>query len=142
MIGLPRVILDTSTLVSAALRIGSVPHRALARALGSCHVCAGAETLAELEQVMNREKFDRYLDLESRRAFVALVRRNVQLFAADDNLLAVGPQCRNAKDQPFLALALAAEAKTLVSGDEDLLVLHPWNGIPILTPAEFLVHVF
>ena len=142
MIGLPRVILDTSTLVSAALRIGSLPHQALARALGSCHLCASAETLAELEQVMNREKFDRYLDLESRRAFVALVRRNVQLFAADDNLLAVGPQCRNAKDQPFLTLALAAEAKTLVSGDEDLLVLHPWNGIPILTPAEFLVHVF
>jgi putative PIN family toxin of toxin-antitoxin system len=142
LIGIPRVILDTSTLVSAALRIGSVPHQALARALGSCHVCASAETLAELEQVMNREKFDRYLDLESRRAFVALVRRNVHLFAVDGALLATGPQCRDAKDQPFLALALAAEAKTLVSGDEDLLVLHPWNGIPILTPAEFLVHVF
>jgi hypothetical protein len=91
---------------------------------------------------MNREKFDRYLDPESRRAFVALVRRNVHLFAADGALLAVGPQCRDAKDQPFLALALAAEAKTLVSGDEDLLVLHPWNGMPILTPVEFLVHVF
>jgi putative PIN family toxin of toxin-antitoxin system len=142
MIGIPRVILDTSTLVSAALRIGSVPHQALARALGSCHLCASVETLAELEQVMNREKFDRYLDLESRRAFVALVRRNVRLFAVDAGLLAVGPQCRDTKDQPFLALAHAAEAKTLVSGDEDLLVLHPWNGIPILTPAEFLVHVF
>src|ERR1700679_2672624 len=142
MIGIPRVILDTSTLVSAALRIGSVPHQALARALGSCHVCASGETLAELEQVMNREKFDRYLDPESRRAFVALVRRNVHLFAVDGALLAVGPQCRDAKDQPFLALALAAEAKTLVSGNEDLLVLHPWNGMPILTPVEFLVHVF
>jgi len=91
---------------------------------------------------MNRDKFDRYLDLESRRAFVALVRRNVHLFAVDGGLLTVGPQCRDAKDQPFLALALAAEAKALVSADEDLLVLHPWNGIPIVTPAEFLLHVF
>jgi putative PIN family toxin of toxin-antitoxin system len=142
LIGIPRVILDTSTLVSAALRIGSVPHQALTRALGSCHLCASAETLSELELVMNRDKFDRYLDLESRRAFVALVRRNVHLFAVDGGLLTVGPQCRDAKDQPFLALALAAEAKALVSADEDLLVLHPWNGIPIVTPAEFLLHVF
>jgi putative PIN family toxin of toxin-antitoxin system len=142
LIGIPRVILDTSTLVSAALRIGSVPHQALARALGSCHVCASTETLAELEHVMNRKKFDRYLNLESRRAFVALVRRNVQVFAVNGGLLAVGPQCRDAKDQPFLALAPAAEARMLVSGDEDLLVLHPWNGIPIVTPAEFLVYAF
>jgi putative PIN family toxin of toxin-antitoxin system len=91
---------------------------------------------------MNREKFDRYLDLESRRAFVALIRRNVHLFAVDGGLLTVGPQCRDAKDQPFLALALAAEAGMIVSGDEDLLVLHPWNGIPILTPAAFLAHNF
>jgi predicted nucleic acid-binding protein len=47
-----RVVLDTSTLVSAALRIGSVPHQALMQALASCDVCASAETLAELEQVL------------------------------------------------------------------------------------------
>jgi uncharacterized protein len=26
----------------------------------------------------------------------------------------------------------------IVSGDEDLLVLHPWRGIPVLRPAIFL----
>ena len=49
-----RVILDTSTLVSAALRIGSVPYQALSEALATCDVCASAETLAELEQVLDR----------------------------------------------------------------------------------------
>ena len=38
----------------------------------------------------------------------------------------------------FLALALAAEAEVIVSSDEDLLVLHPWRGISILNPAEFI----
>jgi predicted nucleic acid-binding protein len=33
---------------------------------------------------------------------------------------------------------LAAEADVLVSSDKDLLVLHPWRGIRIVTPAEFL----
>lgn len=46
--------------------------------------------------------------------------------------------CRDAKDNKYLELALAAQADAIISGDEDLLVLHPWRGIPILRPAEFL----
>jgi uncharacterized protein len=134
-----RVILDTSTLVSAALRIGSVPHQALLKALASCDVCSSAETLAELEQVLDRDKFDRYLDRELRRSFVALMRRHLHLFAIQDaDREAVEPPCRDPKDNQFLALALAAEADALVSSDEDLLVLHPWRGIAIVTPADFL----
>lgn len=134
-----RVILDTSTLVSAALRIGSVPHQALLKALSCCDVCASAETLVELEQVLDRRKFDRYLDRESRRAFVALIRRNAHRFPVENkDVVAVRPLCRDLHDNKFLALALAAEADILVSSDEDLLVLHPWRRIPILTPAQFL----
>ena len=134
-----RVVLDTSTLVSAALRIGSVPHQALLKSLGSCDVCASPETLAELEQVLGRKKFDRYLDRESRLSFVALMRRYVHLFAVQNaDVEAVHPPCRDSNDAKFLALLLAAEADALVSSDEDLLVLHPWRGIGILTPAEFI----
>jgi len=141
MSAIQRVIFDTSTLVSGALKVVSVPRQALLKALSSCELCASDETLAELEQVLERDRFDRYLNLESRRAFVALIRRKVHLFAVDSSLPAAEPLCRDAKDQPFLALALAAEADALVSGNEDLPVLHPWNGIPILTPAEFLEQV-
>lgn len=134
-----RAVLDTSTLVSAALRIGSVPHQALLKALGSCDVCASVETLAELEEVLDRDKFDRYLDRESRLSFIALMRRHMHLFAVEDaDTEAVVPPCRDPRDTQFLALVLAAEADVLVSSDEDLLVLHPWRGIPIMTPAEFL----
>lgn len=125
--------------MGAALRIGSVPHQALLKAMGSCDVCASADTLAELEEVLDRDKFDRYLDRESRLSFVALMRRHVHLFAVQNaDMEAVLPPCRDPKDTQFLALALVAEADALVSSDEDLLVLHPWRGIPIVTPAEFL----
>jgi putative PIN family toxin of toxin-antitoxin system len=134
-----RVILDTSTLVSAALRMGSVPEQALLKALRTCDVCASAETLDELARVLDRKKFDRYRDRESRRSFVALIRRNVHLFAVENaDRSAVDPACRDPRDNQFLALALVSEADALVSSDEDLLVLHPWRGIPIVTPAEFL----
>lgn len=134
-----RVILDTSTLVSAALRTGSVPDQVLLKALRACEVCASAETLDELAHVLERKKFDRYLDKESRRAFVSLMRRHAHLLAVQRaGLAAVDAPCRDPMDNKFLALAQVCEANALVSSDEDLLVLHPWRGIPILTSAEFL----
>ncbi len=37
----------------------------------------------------------------------------------------------------LLEVALAAKASHLITGDEDLLMLDPWRGIRILTPADF-----
>jgi putative PIN family toxin of toxin-antitoxin system len=107
--------------------------------VGGFDICASLGTLGELALVLERGKFDRYLDRESRQTFVALIRRSVHLFdVRDKDLAAVDPPCRDLKDNQFLALAQVAEADTLVSSDDDLLVLHPWRGIPIVTPAQFL----
>ena len=136
---LRRVVLDTSTLVGAALRVGSVPHQALVKALGTCEVCVSSATLDELEQVLKRDKFDRYLDAETRMAFVLLHRRHAHLFAvphADE--LAVQPACRDPKDNKFLALAQVCEADAIISSDHDLLALHPWRSIAVLSPADFV----
>jgi len=46
--------------------------------------------------------------------------------------------CRDAKDDKFLELAVNGRAEVIVSGDADLLVLNPFRGIPIVTPAVFL----
>lgn len=139
MSGLHRIVFDTSTLVSAALRVGSTPHRALALALLTGDVCVSASTLLELEQVLLRSKFDRYQTAEVRAAFVALVRKHAVLVAvsATDEFNVI-PHCRDPKDNQFLALVLACEADALVSSDADLLVLHPWRGVPIVTPGDFL----
>ena len=136
-----RVILDTSTLVSAALRIGSIPYRTLQQALGAWDVCASMETLDELHRVLEKKKFDRYQDQSMRRDFVTMIRRNVHLFSIQPaDVLAVHPSCRDPEDDKFLALAMAVQADVIVSSDEDLLVLHPWRGILVMTPAEFLAH--
>jgi predicted nucleic acid-binding protein len=107
--------------MSAALRIGSLPNQAL---------------LNRWLPVMYAPARKRWPSWSS---FVALIRRHVHLLAVQDvDREAVEPPCRDPKDNQFLALALAAEADALVSSDEDLLVLHPWRGIAIVTPAEFL----
>jgi hypothetical protein len=135
-----RVVFDTSTLVSAALRVGSVPHQAVRQAISQGDVFVSAETLSELEQVLLRPKFDRYLPPDARRAFVDWVRAfAVQVAVSAAHKANVVPACRDPKDNPFLALVLASEADVLVSSDADLLVLHPWRGVPILMPSAYLL---
>jgi putative PIN family toxin of toxin-antitoxin system len=46
--------------------------------------------------------------------------------------------CRDPRDDKFLEIAQAGEADVIVSADQDLLVLSPFEGIPIVGPAEFL----
>lgn len=140
MSGIRRVVFDTSTLVSAALRVGSIPHQALKQAIALGEVCVSVATLSELEQVLLRPKFDRYQPQDVRRAFVELVRKlAVQVPVSATDEAGVIPTCRDPNDNPFLALILACAADALVSSDADLLVLHPWRGVPILTPGAYLL---
>ena len=46
--------------------------------------------------------------------------------------------CRAATDNKFLELAVNGKADMIVSGDADLLVLNPFRGIPIVSPAAFV----
>jgi putative PIN family toxin of toxin-antitoxin system len=134
-----RVVLDTSTLVGAILLPRSVPRQAFMQALARATLCASPATLAELERVLLRKKFDRYLDRDSRLDFFLRYRNQVLLFPVTEAAETALPQaCRDPRDNKFLALAAHCSADVLVSSDDYLLVLNPWQDIPILTPAQFL----
>jgi len=98
-----RVVFDTSTLVSAVIRPDSIPWQALRRAFLSGEVCASAKTLAEMEEVLERSKFDRYLDRPTRRAAAEQIRRDCRMFVMDP--VDASPPCRDPRDNKFLALA-------------------------------------
>lgn len=136
------MVVDTSTLLSAAIRSGSIPDRALCKALAECDVCTSIDTLAELEEVLARPKFNQYLGVDARLKFMTLVHENFRIFSvARVESSELTPSCRDPRDNKFLALAQVARAGVIVSSDDDLLALHPWRGIPIVTPAEFLVRL-
>lgn len=129
MSGLRRIVFDTSTLVSAALRVGSVPHQAFRQAIAQGTVYVSTDTFAELEQVLLRPKFDRYMPHDVRRAFVDLVHGlAVQVPVSASDVASVAPACRDPKDNPFLALVLACAADVLVSSDADL--MHKADTLP------------
>jgi uncharacterized protein len=133
------VVLDTSTLIGAVLRPDSVPRQAFLAAVGTRELCASRATLNELHEVLQRSKFDRYASRQERLDFWALVSRHSRLWEIDKKSeRASEGACRDPRDNKFLALALSCSAQVLVSSDADLLVLNPWQDIPILTPAQFL----
>lgn len=134
-----RVVLDTSTLVGAVLRPDSIPRQAFIKALSKDELCASLPTLAELEEVMARDKFDRYLNMSARREFVALYRERVRQFqvSIEQETVLLRP-CRDSRDNKFLALVLACSASILVSSDQDLLIMNPYGEVQIMTPKEYL----
>lgn len=79
-----RVVSDTSTLIGAVLRTGSTPHRALMHALDFCTVSRNESVLTELTEVLNRDRFDRYLSRSDREKFLALIRERTKLFWLDE----------------------------------------------------------
>ena len=88
----------------------------------------------EWETVMARAKFDKQSPLYVRMRDL----RTVIAFTEHVNVVIEIRECRDPKDDHLLALALDGHADVIVTGDQDLLVLNPWRGVRILTPAEFL----
>lgn len=91
--------------------------------------------LSELENVIVRPKFDRYISLSKRLAFLGKLTKAAIHVPVTHIITA----CRDLKDDKFLELALSASAPLIISGDSDLLILHPFQGIAILSPAAYLL---
>lgn len=135
MTGNPRrLIFDTNVVISAVLRPGSVPNRAIQQALHTDTILTSDDALSELMAVLQRPKFQTHAFLP------AAVYLLSQLTAAFEPV-EVGEQvrdCRDPRDNIFLSLALSGQADLIITGDLDLLALHAWRNISILTPADFL----
>jgi uncharacterized protein len=131
-----RTVLDTSVVVSALLVPGSVPRRAFDRAFQGGKILISAATVDELNEVLRRPRFEKYVREEERLQFLGALVREAELVEVRDFVT----ECRDPKDNKVLELAVSGRATCIVTGDEDLLVLHPFRGIPVMTPQEYLSH--
>lgn len=128
-----RGVFDNNVLVSAALLAG-VPRKAFDRLLDDGKVLISVPVLLELADVLNREKFDKYLTHDERMRFMVSFLKVAEMVETGETITA----CRDPKDDKLLELAVSGNADFLVSGDKDLLVLNPFRGVEIITPREFL----
>jgi putative PIN family toxin of toxin-antitoxin system len=129
-----RAVLDPGVLVSALITPNGSPAKLLARAhAGELELIVSPLLLGELEEVLSREKFRGYVDLDAVAEYMNVV-RNVSLLASDPE---DPPPLRSRDPDDDYLIALAhGQSAVLVSGDSDLLDLA--GGAPICSPADFL----
>ncbi|MCG2785716.1 MAG: putative toxin-antitoxin system toxin component, PIN family [Anaerolineae bacterium] len=133
-----RVVVDTGVLVSALIQPrGTVGDVLRALRAGRFIVVYSTEIIVEIIEVLGRPKMrlKYHVQPEDITALINLMRLRGELVIPKR----VVTVCRDPKDNKFLEAALAGEAKIIVTGDDDLLVLHPFEGIEVLCPAEFLL---
>ncbi len=91
-------------------------------------------TIAELDEVLRRPRFDKYVSESQRLEFLSRLVREAEVIDVVD----VVTDCRDRTDNKFLELACSGKGSHIVTGDSDLLALHPFRGIAIVSPQSFL----
>jgi len=129
-----RVVIDTNVLISRLLLPESIPGRAARHAINSGALLVSDDTLNELADVLARPKLDHYFALETRQQFFLELELIAELVPIVQRIRA----CRDPKDDKFLELAVNGGAELILTGDRDLLVLHPFRGVTIQSPADYL----
>lgn len=125
---------DTNVIISALLFSTSAPGQAFVGALAHGTILVSQSLVEELSDVLGRDKFDHYVTREERENFLESLIRESEVVEIADEVQA----CRDPKDDRILELAVNGNATIIVTGDDDLLVLSPFRGIPIVTPAVLL----
>lgn len=132
-----RAVVDTNILVRSVIKpqgsVGPVLQRLRRR---DYVLLLSRATLDELVDVLHRPRLrEKYgLSESTLRAVIRLIVLRSELVQPHQRIAI----CRDPKDDMFLEVAVAGQADVIVSGDDDLLILNPYAGIPIVSPSHFL----
>jgi len=127
-------VFDKNSLISAHLIPNSASRMAYDKAILLGVVVRPKEIYMEFLDVLYRKKFDKYLSLESKKSAVEAYKSISLLIPVTTRV----NDCRDAKENKFLSLALDSRASCIITGDADLLILHPYKGISIFQASDFL----
>lgn len=106
----------------------------MTRARAEGEILLSAPVLTELREVLARKHLRRYFGDEEALDFIDALIDDGRWVDVDVEIAA----CRDPKDDKFLSLAVSGAATHIITGDQDLLALDPFQGIRIVTPQDFL----
>ena len=130
-----KVVVDCNVLNSAALSENGTAAKALKVVENSHLMMMSAKTLVEFSDTILKTKFDKYFSpIDIRFAIITKYSNACELIEPFHRIRI----CRDPKDDMYLELALSGKADVIISGDPDLQVLHPFEGISIISPKAFL----
>jgi uncharacterized protein len=127
-----RLVVDTNVVVSAAFKESSWPGSVVRWLDKFGGLLKSTATESQVIKVLQWP----YIAPKLRPFYLDNVRRifsQAELVTITESIAA----CRDPTDDKFLESAVAGRADMIVTGDFDLLALHPFPGIPIITPQAF-----
>lgn len=127
-------VFDTNLIISAHLSKHSISRKAYDLAFDIGLVLRSDKSFDELVVTFTKPKFEKYLSIESRIKAINEFESKSLLIGVTDSIKI----CRDPKDDKFLSLAKSGNASAIITGDKDLLILNPFENIPIVSPDEFL----
>jgi uncharacterized protein len=134
-----RVVLDTNVVVSAVMSARGAPNTIVrAWANDEFHLLVSASIIAEYADVLTRPDISRYIRLTATEIDHLLVALGACEHVSELDPV-TGAVPADPDDEPFLTCAVHGNADVLVSGDVHLTALNAYRGIPIVTPAAFLM---
>ena len=136
-----KLVLDVNVLISGALWNGPTARLITAALRGDVQVFISLGILLELREVLQRPKFAERLAARDETPESLAERFRASLQEAIPAIIMPPPGLRDHDDLAVLACAVGAKADAIVTGDEDLLSLGSFSGIPIIAPAEALMRL-
>lgn len=133
-------VVDTGVFVSGLIhRQGTTGDLLRALRDGRFTVVYSTEIVVEIIDVLGRAHFRSkyHIEPDDITTLVNLIRLRGELVTPAHQVRV----CRDPKDNKFLEAALATSTDCIVTGDADLLIISPFETIPILRPAEFLARL-
>lgn len=131
-----KIILDTNIIVSSFLFKNSKPRQVLEIAKNDYLILLSESIIEEMKTVIRRTKFDRYISLNAREELLKTLIKASVIIEPNEEV----NECRDAKDNKYLELAIAGQAECIITGDQDLLILNPFREIAIITVQNFLIN--
>lgn len=129
-----KFVFDSNVLISAALFRESIPGLAYKKAIKKGKIIISNETFNELKTTLNKPKLKKYLTVKNKLSFLVKLKNDTVAVEITQSVTT----CRDPKDNMYLELALSGKADAIITGDTDLLNLHPFRTIPVISPKEFL----
>ena len=132
-----RVVLDTNVIISATLiRGGQEDQIVRAWQRGVFELVLSPPILEEMGQALFYEKLRkfRWMTVEEVAELLQALAQGSMVVSGRSKVKA----SRDPDDNKFVAAAIEAEARFVVTGDRDLLDLRRYRNVRIITPARFL----
>ena len=128
-----KLVLDTNIFISSFFWGGN-PRKLMMRIIdGKDALFVSTEILHEVFSVMTRPKFN-----VTRNQIIHFINSIEEISCHVTPHLTIQGVCRDSDDDKILECAVSGNVDFIISGDNDLLSLKEFQGIPIMTASEYI----